>query len=145
MKYLRNIKNVLKSLVSFSNYGNDIQLTDIDELKDLFIEFCDEFNYEFEESDNAILDKIVYTKNIFNDDKYGKHIKFSISFSGQRFIDNLNDIIDIIDDIYNRILSINYNCSITLYNIRHGDKLIIVFRIGGELSNVNRLNDLRKT
>lgn len=62
MKYLRNIKNVLKSLVSFSNYGNDIQLTDIDELKDLFIEFCDEFNYEFEESDNAILDKIVYTK-----------------------------------------------------------------------------------
>ena len=54
-------------------------------------------------------------------------------------------IVDIIDDIYNRILSINYNCSITLYNIRHGDKLIIVFRIGGELSNVNRLNDLRKT
>ena len=173
MKYLKDIKGVLKALVPFSNfpYGeikkrfsqkrDKISLEDIDELKDLFIEFCDEFGFEIEELDDELFMDLIddrsfiynlvrhggsnlltYIRKILGSDKYGNYVFFSLSISKDYSMDQLKGIVNLTDDIYNRILYMGYNCDVSLYTMGYNsNQLFLVFRIGYQLKSVNSLKD----
>jgi hypothetical protein len=134
-----------------------VTLEDIDDLKDLFIEFCDEFNFTSKELDsemfhriagrlvinkvmsNSDLDQLIYTNHIFSDGRDGDYIMFFLNIGGGRSNKELSGIFSLSNNIYDRVLNMGYNCDINLYNISNSMDLFLVFRIGNQLNSVNNI------
>lgn len=177
MKYLKDIKQTLKSLVPFSNFpgeikksfgrkklGDDIQLSDIDDLKDLFVEFCD-FGFELKELDNKLfmylqddnsftyrivteigMGDLSYVRGILGSGIYPRYVFFVLGISKDYSVEQLKDIVNLTDDIYDRILYMGYNCDVNLYSKGMSQvESFLVFRIGNNFKNFNRLKDVKIT
>lgn len=165
MKYLKryNESNFFKG-----ESEDKITLSDIDELKDLFIEFCDEYDFTLRKLDSDIFDTIagrlvinkimcnsnlmdkqemilfmqtdelIYMNHIFSDEKDGDYIMFSLVI-GNRSNEELRGIFSLSNDIYVRVLDMGYKCDINLFTISNSMDLFLKFRIGNQLNSVNNI------
>ena len=153
MKYLKRFN---ESVV------DRIDISDIDELKDLFTDFVDDFGYQFKEMDNFPSfspDSVILTdvKNyelaysMVEDDTYGKYVFFAMRLSASEWNGGLGPVVILSNDVYTRILSMGYNCDVRTVNSLSGETLdairtvstgkVIIFRIGKDsiLKNNNIL------
>jgi hypothetical protein len=164
MELIKRFKNFFKDKTTKSDPHfmdfMDLIITksEIIELKDLFIEFCDEFDFKFKEvgmngyqGDNKIfvnkvinttqLDQLTYSNNSLEDDTYGFYTFFAINVSTSTTnMDTLGKMVTLLNSIYDRILYMGYRCYVTPYYM--GDNRFIIFRIGrdNKLKNNNNLN-----
>lgn len=142
--------------------GELIQLQDIDDLKDLFTEFGD-FGFEMEEldselfsdliSDDSFIYRIVtnvemgntsYIRKVLRSRDYDRYVFFALGISKNYSVDQLQDIVNLTDDIYERILYMGYNCDVSFYTKGISEaESFLVFRIGNGFRNTNRLKDVR--
>ena len=153
----------MKYLKRFNESSVDrIDISDIDELKDLFTDFVDDFGYQFKEMDNFpsfSTDSVILTdvKNyelaysMVEDDTYGKYVFFAMRISFSEWNGGLGPVVILSNDVYTRILSMGYNCDVRTVNSLSGETLdairtgstgkVIIFRIGKDsiLKNNNIL------
>ena len=153
----------MKYLKRFNESSVDrIDISDIDELKEVFTEFVDDFGYQFKEMDNFpsfSTDSVILTdvKNyelaysMVEDDTYGKYVFFAMRLSFSEWNGGLGPVVILSNDVYTRILSMGYNCDVRTVNSLSGETLdairtgstgkVIIFRIGKDsiLKNNNIL------
>ena len=160
----------MKYLKRFNESSVDrIDISDIDELKDLFTDFVDDFGYQFKEmviddisNDREPFRKINYTMltqveyyelaySMVEDRTYGKYVFFAMRLSASEWNGGLGPVVILSNDVYTRILSMGYNCDVRTVNSLSGETLdairtgstgqVIIFRIGKDsiLKNNNIL------
>ena len=153
----------MKYLKRFNESSVDrIDISDIDELKEVFTDFVDDFGYQFKEMDNFpsfSTDSVILTdvKNyelaysMVEDDTYGKYVFFAMRLSFSEWNGGLGPVVILSNDVYTRILSMGYNCDVRAVNSLSGETLdairtgstgkVIIFRIGKDsiLKNNNIL------
>lgn len=153
----------MKYLKRFNESSVDrIDISDIDELKEVFTDFVDDFGYQFKEMDNFpsfSTDSVILTdvKNyelaysMVEDDTYGKYVFFAMRISFSEWNGGLGPVVILSNDVYTRILSMGYNCDVRTVNSLSGETLdaiksgstgkVIIFRIGKDsiLKNNNIL------
>ena len=160
----------MKYLKRFNESSVDrIDISDIDELKDLFTDFVDDFGYQFKEmviddisNDREPFRKINYTMltqveyyelaySMVEDGTYGKYVFFAMRLSASEWNGGLGPVVILSNDVYSRILSMGYNCDVTTINNLSGETIsaiksgstgkVIIFRIGKDsiLKNNNIL------
>ena len=153
----------MKYLKRFNESSVDrIDISDIDELKEVFTDFVDDFGYQFKEMDNFpsfSTDSVILTdvKNyelaysMVEDDTYGKYVFFAMRLSFSEWNGGLGPVVILSNDVYTRILSMGYNCDVRTVNSLSGETLdairtgstgkVIIFRIGKDsiLKNNNIL------
>ena len=153
----------MKYLKRFNESSVDrIDISDIDELKEVFTDFVDDFGYQFKEMDNFpsfSTDSVILTdvKNyelaysMVEDDTYGKYVFFAMRISFSEWNGGLGPVVILSNDVYTRILSMGYNCDVRAVNSLSGETLdairtgstgkVIIFRIGKDsiLKNNNIL------
>ena len=153
----------MKYLKRFNESSVDrIDISDIDELKEVFTDFVDDFGYQFKEMDNFpsfSTDSVILTdvKNyelaysMVEDDTYGKYVFFAMRLSASEWNGGLGPVVILSNDVYTRILSMGYNCDVRTVNSLSGETLdairtgstgkVIIFRIGKDsiLKNNNIL------
>ena len=153
----------MKYLKRFNESSVDrIDISDIDELKEVFTDFVDDFGYQFKEMDNFpsfSTDSVILTdvKNyelaysMVEDDTYGKYVFFAMRLSASEWNGGLGPVVILSNDVYTRILSMGYNCDVRAVNSLSGETLdairtgstgkVIIFRIGKDsiLKNNNIL------
>ena len=160
----------MKYLKRFNESSVDrIDISDIDELKDLFTDFVDDFGYKFKEmviddisNDREPFRKINYTMltqveyyelaySMVEDGTYGKYVFFAMRLSASEWNGGLGPVVILSNDVYSRILSMGYNCDVTTINNLSGETIsaiksgstgkVIIFRIGKDsiLKNNNIL------
>ena len=153
----------MKYLKRFNESSVDrIDISDIDELKEVFTDFVDDFGYQFKEMDNFpsfSTDSVILTdvKNyelaysMVEDDTYGKYVFFAMRLSFSEWNGGLGPVVILSNDVYSRILSMGYNCDVTTINNLSGETIsaiksgstgkVIIFRIGKDsiLKNNNIL------
>lgn len=168
MKYLKRYEsNFFNSIIPYGikkmfkgESDNKVTLGDIDELKDLFIEFCDEFNFTLRELDSEIfdriagrlvinrimsnsdLDELICVNHIFSDEKDGDYIMFSLII-GNRSNEELRSIFSLSNNIYDRVLNMGYKCDTNLYTISNSMDSFLAFRIGNQLKSVNNIKNIK--
>ena len=142
----------MKYLKRFNESSVDrIDISDIDELKEVFTDFVDDFGYQFKEMDNFpsfSTDSVILTdvKNyelaysMVEDDTYGKYVFFAMRLSFSEWNGGLGPVVILSNDVYTRILSMGYNCDVRTVNSLSGETLdairtgstgkVIIFRIG---------------
>jgi len=157
-----------------------IDISYIDELKDLFTDFVDEFGYQFKEMSDIPMfgriglainhlgsnDELVRRFNHYlvthvekdelaysmvEDETYGKYVFFAMKVTSNDWNGGLGPVVMLCNDVYTRILSMNYNCDVTTINNLSGETIdvirlgttgkLIIFRIGKDsiLKNNNLL------
>ena len=153
----------MKYLKRFNESSVDrIDISDIDELKEVFTDFVDDFGYQFKEMDNFpsfSTDSVILTdvKNyelaysMVEDSTYGKYVFFAMRLSASEWNGGLGPVVILSNDVYTRILSMGYNCDVRTVNSLSGETLdairtgstgkVIIFRIGKDsiLKNNNIL------
>ena len=153
----------MKYLKRFNESSVDrIDISDIDELKEVFTDFVDDFGYQFKEMDNFpsfSTDSVILTdvKNyelaysMVEDGTYGKYVFFAMRISFSEWNGGLGPVVILSNDVYTRILSMGYNCDVRAVNSLSGETLdairtgstgkVIIFRIGKDsiLKNNNIL------
>ena len=153
----------MKYLKRFNESSVDrIDISDIDELKEVFTDFVDDFGYQFKEMDNFpsfSTDSVILTdvKNyelaysMVEDGTYGKYVFFAMRLSASEWNGGLGPVVILSNDVYTRILSMGYNCDVRTVNSLSGETLdairtgstgkVIIFRIGKDsiLKNNNIL------
>ena len=153
----------MKYLKRFNESSVDrIDISDIDELKEVFTDFVDDFGYQFKEMDNFPSfspDSVILTdvKNyelaysMVEDGTYGKYVFFAMRISFSEWNGGLGPVVILSNDVYTRILSMGYNCDVRAVNSLSGETLdairtgstgkVIIFRIGKDsiLKNNNIL------
>ena len=153
----------MKYLKRFNESSVDrIDISDIDELKEVFTDFVDDFGYQFKEMDNFSSfspDSVILTdvKNyelaysMVEDDTYGKYVFFAMRLSFSEWNGGLGPVVILSNDVYTRILSMGYNFDVRTVNSLSGETLdairtgstgkVIIFRIGKDsiLKNNNIL------
>lgn len=142
----------MKYLKRFNESSVDrIDISDIDELKEVFTDFVDDFGYQFKEMDNFpsfSTDSVILTdvKNyelaysMVEDSTYGKYVFFAMRISFSEWNGGLGPVVILSNDVYTRILSMGYNCDVRAVNSLSGETLdairtgstgkVIIFRIG---------------
>ena len=160
----------MKYLKRFNESSVDrIDISDIDELKEVFTDFVDDFGYQFKEmvigdisNDREPFRKINYTMltqvenyelaySMVEDRTYGKYVFFAMRISFSEWNGGLGPVVILSNDVYSRILSMGYNCDVTTINNLSGETIsaiksgstgkVIIFRIGKDsiLKNNNIL------
>ena len=158
----------MKYLKRFNESAVDrIDISDIDELKDLFTDFVDDFGYQFKEmvigdisndrepfSNYTLLTQVKnyeLTYSMVEDGTYGKYVFFAMRISFSEWNGGLGPVVILSNDVYTRILSMGYNCDVRTVNSLSGETLdairtgstgkVIIFRIGKDsiLKNNNIL------
>jgi hypothetical protein len=136
-----------------------IDISDIDELKDLFTDFVDEFGYQFKEminfpdisNDNELFKRFNYyllthvekdelAYSMVEDSTYGKYVFFAMKVTSNDWNGGLGPVVILCNDVYTRILSMGYNCDVRTVNNLSGETIdaiasgstgkLIIFRIG---------------
>ena len=164
----------MKYLKRFNESAVDrIDISDIDELKDLFTDFVDEFGYQFKEmfdipmfgriaNDDQRFERLNYylrthvekdelAYSMVEDETYGKYVFFAMKVNYNDWNGGLGPVVILCNDVYTRILSMNYNCDVTTIGNLSGETInaiasgntgkLIIFRIGKDsiLKNNNLL------
>ena len=141
----------MKYLKRFNESAVDrIDISDIDELKDLFTDFVDEFGYQFKEmSDIPMFGRIANDELVrrFNhylvtyvekdelaysmveDETYGKYLFFAMKVNSNDWNGGLGPVVILCNNVYTRILSMGYNCDVTTINNLSGETLDVI-RLG---------------
>ena len=158
-----NIKKALKNLIPFSSFNNirkslkpsekfsePIDQSNVDELKDLFVELCDEFGFKINDIgywsngllptllDGDVINTIVCGYSNIN---LGGSEDYDYAFFGIRMFSDDSSIEDMkpfMGEIYDRILSMGYRCSMRTF--MSGDKVIIIYKIGRDSRLYNMSN-----
>ena len=152
----------MKYLKRFNESSVDrIDISDIDELKEVFTDFVDDFGYQFKEMDNFpsfSTDSVILTdvKNyelaysMVEDGTYGKYVFFAMRISFSEWNGGLGPVVILSNDVYSRILSMGYNCDVTTINNLSGETIsaiksgstgkVIIFRIGKD--NILKNNNI---
>lgn len=126
-----------------------IDISDIDELKDLFTDFVDEFGYQFKEmfdipmfgrivglvgaNDELVrrfnhylvthVEKDELAYSMVEDETYGKYVFFAMKVTSNDWNGGLGPVVMLSLDVYARILSMNYNCDVTTVNNLSGETI----------------------
>jgi len=124
-----------------------IDISDIDELKEVFTDFVDEFGYQFKEmSDILKFDRIANDELVrrFNhylvthvekdelaysmveDETYGKYVFFAMKVTSSEWNGGLGPVVMLSLDVYARILSMGYNCDVRTINNLSGETLDVI-------------------
>ena len=158
----------MKYLQRFNESSVDrIDISDIDELKDLFTDFVDDFGYQFKDNSelfrrlNGLVsfnyyllthvekDELAYS--MVEDETYGKYVFFAMKVTSNDWNGGLGPVVMLSLDVYARILSMGYNCDVRTVNNLSGETIdaiasgntgkVIIFRIGKDsiLKNNNLL------
>ena len=142
----------MKYLKRFNESAVDrIDISDIDELKDLFTDFVDEFGYQFKEmSDIPMFGRIANDDQRFErfnfylithvekdelaysmveDGTYGKYVFFAMKVTSNDWNSGLGPVVMLSLDVYARILSMGYNCDVRTVNNLSGETIDVI-RLG---------------
>ena len=141
----------MKYLKRFNESAVDrIDISDIDELKDLFTDFVDEFGYQFKEMSDIPMfgrianDEVVRRFNHYlvthvekdelaysmvEDETYGKYVFFAMKVTSNDWNGGLGPVVMLSLDVYARILSMGYNCDVRTVNNLNGETLDVI-RLG---------------
>ena len=135
----------MKYLKRFNESSVDrIDISDIDELKEVFTDFVDDFGYQFKEMN--MLGKLKLGQSAFNytiltevknyelaysmvedgtcdSASYGKYVFFAMRLSASEWNGGLGPVVILSNDVYTRILSMGYNCDVRTVNSLSGETL----------------------
>jgi hypothetical protein len=122
-----------------------IDSSDIDELKEVFTDFVDDFGYQFKEIvDIPKFDRIANDFELFKrfnyyllthvekdelaysiaeDGTYGKYVFFSMKVTSSEWNGGLGPVVILCNDVYTRILSMGYNCDVRTFNNLSGETI----------------------
>jgi hypothetical protein len=139
----------MKYLKRFNESAIDrIDISDIDELKDLFTDFVDEFGYQFKEMFDIPMfgrianyielvrrfnhylvtyvekDELAYS--MLEDSTYGKYVFFAMKVTSSEWNGGLGPVVILCNDVYTRILSMGYNCDVRTVNNLSGETLDVI-------------------
>jgi hypothetical protein len=122
-----------------------IDSSDIDELKEVFTDFVDDFGYQFKEivdipkfdrisNDFELFKRFNYyllthvekdelAYSIAEDVTYGKYVFFAMKVTSNDWNGGLGPVVILCNDVYTRILSMGYNCDVRTFNNLSGETI----------------------